>query len=69
MSQSKKHSVFEAITNIIVGYWINFLANMTVLPMFGFDISFEQNLKIGAIFTIISLVRSYLLRRIYNQFT
>jgi NhaP-type Na+/H+ or K+/H+ antiporter len=67
MRQSKRGSACEALTNIAVGYGINFLANLLVFPLFGLSISIEQNLKIGIIYTFISLVRSYLLRRIYNS--
>jgi NhaP-type Na+/H+ or K+/H+ antiporter len=67
MRQSKRGSAYEALTNIAVGYGINFLANLLVFPLFGLSISIEQNLKIGIIYTFISLVRSYLLRRIYNS--
>ena len=65
--QSKRQSLIEAITNIIVGYSINFTANMLVLPRFGFNVTIRQNICIGVIFTGISLVRSYLLRRFYNN--
>ena len=66
MSQSRKGSMFETITNILVGYWINFLGNALILPLFGFNVSISQNIKIGLFFTIISVVRSYGLRRFYN---
>lgn len=67
MSQSRTHSAFEAVTNVVVGYGINFTANWLLFPLFGWEISVGQNLALGTIFTLISLGRSYLLRRIYNR--
>lgn len=67
MSQSRKGSLAEALTNIGVGYGINFLANLYILPLYGFHITVSQNLELGVIYTVISLVRSYGLRRLYNS--
>jgi len=41
--------------------------NLLILPIFGFNPSLSQNAKIGLLFTGVSLVRSYVLRRIYNK--
>ena len=64
--QSRKGSVIETMTNIFIGYWINFLGNWFILPLFGFQVTVSQNIKIGLLFTIISVLRSYGLRRFYN---
>ena len=65
--QSKKMSFVESWVNIAIGYTINFTANMIILPMFGFDIKFKQNVFLGLLYTIISLVRSYCIRRWFNR--
>lgn len=67
--QSKRHSVIESVTNIAVGYVINFIANMLILPLVGFNITVSQNLFIGVLYTGISIARLYLLRRFFNQIT
>jgi len=67
--QLKKHSLFEAVTNIIVGYTINLLANMIIFPLWGWTISLKQNIEIGVIYTVISLIRSYCLRRAFTHLT
>ena len=64
--QTRKQSAIEATMNIFIGYTINFIANFTLFPLFGWEISIQQNLIIGVIYTIISFTRSYLLRRFYN---
>lgn len=66
MTQTKLGSLYEAVFNVLVGFAINFVANLCVLPLFGFNITLTQNLAIGAIFTVISVARSYLIRRYFN---
>lgn len=67
IGQSRWHSLIETFLNILIGYWINFAANMLILPLFGFNISFVDNLYIGLIYTVISIVRGYVLRRAFNH--
>jgi hypothetical protein len=69
MIQSKKHSAFESIANVVVGYLVSFAANMTILPLFGFTLSVSDGAWIGVFYTIVSLFRSYILRRIFNRLT
>ena len=64
--QTKLGSFVESWANIAVGFGINWYANMKVLPMFGFHVTGSQAFGIGVIFTAISLVRSYVLRRWFN---
>lgn len=66
MAQTKLGSFTEAWANIAVGFAINFTANMLILPLFGFAITASDAFGIGVIFTVISLVRSYVLRRWFN---
>jgi len=67
-SQSKKHSMIEAFANVAIGYGISVLANMLVLPLFGFKVSAADAAGMGLIFTAISIVRSYYVRRLFNWF-
>lgn len=64
--QTKFGSFIEAWANIIVGFTINFFANLAVLPLFGLAVTPSKAFGIGVIFTVISLVRSYVLRRWFN---
>ena len=64
--QTKLGSFVEAWANIAVGFGINFVANMMVLPLFGFHVTASDAFGIGLIFTAISLARSYVLRRWFN---
>lgn len=67
MNQTKLGSLIESIVNIIIGFAINFTANMLVLPLFGFHVTAGSAFQIGLIFTVISIVRSYVLRRWFNS--
>lgn len=66
MTQTKLGSFVEAWANIAVGFGINYVANLMVLPLFGFHVTPSDALGIGAIFTAISLARAYVLRRWFN---
>jgi hypothetical protein len=59
-------SLAEASANALVGYGVAVLTQMAVFPLFGLSATISQNLAIGAIFTGISLARSYLLRRAFE---
>ena len=59
--------MIEAVMNIVIGFSINFFANLVVLPLFGFNVSAGQAFGIGLIFTAIALIRSYALRRLFNH--
>ena len=66
MSQSRLSSAIEAVFNVLIGFGINFTANMLFFPLFGWHISASQNFALGAIYTVISLLRSYVIRRWFN---
>lgn len=66
MNQSRLSSFIESIINIIIGYGVALISQLMVFPMFDIHISLSANLWIGAWFTVISLVRSYIIRRWFN---
>jgi len=66
--QSSWMSLVEAITNIAIGYVVAVLTQVLVFPLFGLSVSLDENLGIGAVFTVVSLIRSFALRRAFNAF-
>ena len=66
MRQSRLMSLSEALANIVVGYGIVVLVQMALFPLFGIAATLGQNLAIGLVFTAVSIVRSYLLRRVFE---
>jgi hypothetical protein len=59
-------SLAEAMANVAVGYGIAVATQALVFPLFGLHASLSDNLLIGAIFTVVSIVRSYSLRRVFE---
>lgn len=64
--QSRLHSFAEAWINTLVGYLINIGVQIIVYPIYGATFTLSQNLQLGLIFMIVSIVRSYALRRAFN---
>lgn len=65
--QSRRQSLIEAITNVMVGYALAVITQIVVFPWFGLQVSLGDNLAIGALFVMISLLRSYALRRLFER--
>lgn len=65
--QTRLQSLIESWANIIVGYGLALLTQLTVFPLLGIEVRLDQNILIGLIFTAVSLARSYTLRRIFNR--
>jgi hypothetical protein len=60
-------SLIEAIANVAVGFALAVTAQIVVFPWFGLHASLGENLTIGALFTGMSLLRSYALRRLFER--
>ncbi len=68
MKQSRLMSFVEAISNVVVGYGVAVVTQILIFPIFGLHTTLAQNLKMGAIFTIVSIARSFALRRVFERF-
>lgn len=67
MNQTRIGSLIESSVNIFIGFWINFIANLLILPQFGFtSLTLEKNFYIGMAFTVVSVARQYIIRRWFN---
>ena len=67
MAQSHTMSLFEAVTNVAVGFGVAVGVQLAAFPLFGIDASIDDTLGIGAIFTGVSIARGYLLRRLFER--
>ena len=65
--QTRWQSFFESCINVAIGYGVALLSQILVFPLFGIHIPLTSNLAIGAIFTVISIARSYAVRRVFNR--
>ena len=65
--QTKIESLKESFINTLIGYITALISQIIIFPLFEIKVSIGDNLLIGLYFTLISLVRSYLIRRYYNK--
>ena len=66
MTQTRIGSLIEAFVNVLIGFGINFAANLVILPIFGYTPSLWDNFQIGLLYTVVSIARSYIIRRWFN---
>jgi len=66
MRQSRRMSLVEAAANVVVGYGLAIATQIVVFPWFGLTITLTSNMVLGAIFTVVSLARSFVLRRLFE---
>jgi len=66
VTQTRLGSLIEALMNVLIGFSINYCANLLIFPLFGMHISPLANLWLGTIYTLISIARSYVIRRWFN---
>ena len=66
MKQSRHMSLVESLANVAVGYGIAVLTQILIFPVFGLHTTLAQNLQMGGIFTGVSILRSFLLRRVFE---
>ena len=65
--QTKRQSAIESLTSTTIGIIICIVLNLTILPIFGYPVSLSDSLWISVIFTAVSVIRSYAVRRIFNS--
>lgn len=66
LGQKKRHSLLESLVNVTVGYAVAIAVQLLVFPLFRIQVTLTTNLLIGGIFTFVSILRSYALRRLFN---
>ena len=67
--QKRTHSLIESVTNIAIGIGVAFISQIVFFPLVGIKADLGQNLKITAIFTAVSIIRSYCIRRWFTGWT
>lgn len=64
--QTRRGAIIEAWVNILIGFAINFVLNLFLLPLVGANFTLSDNFMLGWIYTAISIVRQYVIRRWFN---
>jgi hypothetical protein len=65
--QSRKMSWVETCVSTAAGFGTALLLQVTVLPLYGLEADMRGNLEIGAVFTAASLIRGFLVRRLFAK--
>lgn len=66
LPQSRTHSALETLLSTFIGFSISVAANYFLLPIWGYSPSAADAIEIGILFTWISLLRGYAIRRFFN---
>lgn len=66
IGQSKAHSILEALANVAIGFGVALVSQLVIFELYGIRIPLLTNVEITLWFTLISIVRSYGVRRIFN---
>jgi uncharacterized membrane protein len=67
--QTRLGSLIEISINIATGFMTSMIVNYFLLPHFGCQMSVSDNFKMTVFFTVISIIRSYFVRRVFNKIT
>ena len=65
--QSKRNSVIESITNTMSGFIVSLVVQLAIYPALNIEVSINENIIITTVFTVISILRGYLVRRLFNR--
>ena len=64
--QSRGASAVEVATSTAVGFTVAVIAQKIILPLFGLYASTSEHIGIAVLFTVVSIVRGYAVRRLFN---
>ena len=65
--QSKKYSIIESVANTVIGLVTSFIIQIIIYPLLDIAVSISQNIIITFVFLIVSIIRGYLIRRLFNK--
>ena len=65
--QSKKYSLAESLTNTFAGLMVSFCIQLIIYPILNIPVKISQNIIITLVFTIASIGRGYIVRRVFNS--
>ena len=66
--QSKLGSTVEVFTNTVIGYFVGLGTQYFAFPLFDIEIKLEEQVVLAAIFLVIGIIRSYIVRRAFNYY-
>ncbi len=66
MRQTRLMSLVESLANVVVGFGLVLLVQILVFPAIGLQATVMQSVKLSLVFTLVSIGRGYLLRRLFE---
>lgn len=66
LGQSNRHAIVETVLGTSIGYLIALGTQLIFFPLYGIELSPVSNVSLSLIFTVVSFVRSYAIRRLFN---
>ena len=66
VGQSRSASFFEALTSTVLGFLLAVWVQRLLFPTLGHDLSLTDNALVASVFTLLSLLRSFALRRVFE---
>jgi hypothetical protein len=67
MKQTKKQSIIESITQTVIGLVTSLLIQLILYPLLKIPVTLSQNLIITFVFFLVSIIRGYFIRRLFNN--
>jgi 4-hydroxybenzoate polyprenyltransferase len=61
--QSRRQAIIEVMIGIVIGFFLNWVMNFLLLPLVGARFTGLQNFYLGTIYTSVSVMRGYAVRR------
>lgn len=66
MQQTRLESLLEVFINVSIGWVVALITQLIVFPLYGIQVTIGEQLGISVIFTSVSIVRGYIVRRWFN---
>lgn len=64
--QSRSASFFETLTSTVTGFILSVVVQRALFPAMGHDFAFAENMVVASVFTAVSILRGYTVRRVFN---
>ena len=68
LGQSKLESLIESAINTGLGFLVAMVTQILIYPLFDIDVTVGDQALLALIFTAVSLVRGYVVRRYFNTY-
>lgn len=64
--QSRSASILETVAGTATGFVLSIWVQRLLFPALGHDLALTENMVVASVFTAVSLLRGYVVRRTFN---